>query len=197
MIEGIDGSGKTTQARLLKSHLLSEGYDAVLFKEPTDGKWGRKIATLARRGRSVSAQEELSYFMNDRREDVEDNILPALRQRKVVVLDRYYFSSVAYQGARGLDPKEVEASNSAFAPSPDLVIILDIDPKLARERIERYRGEAPNHFETRLAGVRRIFLRLARAHPEARVVEAGRSEAEVHGEIVGLVSLILTKGQRP
>jgi dTMP kinase len=143
--EGIDGAGKTTQARALVDSLLSKGYDAVYTKEPTDGIWGEKIRHSAMNGR-MSLEEELSAFLEDRREHVRDFIGPAMGAGQIVILDRYYFSTAAYQGARGADASEILRTNESFAPNPDLLILLEISVAVAMERI-RMRGSADNHFE--------------------------------------------------
>src|SRR5512136_620436 len=102
VLEGIDGSGKTTQARSLLRRLRNRGYKASFFREPTRGRWGREIKRLAARADSLTPAEELELFVKDRRENVKKNLKPALAGGKVVVLDRYYFSTIAYQGAKGI-----------------------------------------------------------------------------------------------
>lgn len=144
-LEGIDGAGKTTQAARLESVLQGGGLDVLRTKEPTDGQWGRKLRESAATGR-LSPQEELDLFMRDRAEHVQTRIQPALAAGKVVIVDRYYFSSVAYQGARGFDPAEILAKNEAFAPRPDLLVILDVEPTVGIQRIGA-RGDKANAFE--------------------------------------------------
>jgi dTMP kinase len=126
VLEGIDGSGKTTQARSLLRRLRSRGFEAVFFREPTRGKWGREIKRKAARADSLTPSEELDLFVEDRRENVGKNLKPALANGKIVVLDRYYFSTIAYQGAKGIDPRRIRRLNEAFAVKPDLVIVLDV-----------------------------------------------------------------------
>ena len=147
VFEGIDGSGKTTQIRLLDERLRREGYDVICLKEPTDGPWGQKLRQLAQHGRQqVAPATELEWFLQDRREDVEHNIQPALARGQLVLLDRYYFSTIAYQGVLQFDPEELRARNEAFAPAPDLLFLLDVTPKLGLQRVQK-RGE-PSHFES-------------------------------------------------
>src|SRR5512140_1717894 len=135
VLEGIDGSGKTTQARALLRRLRRRGRKAVFFREPTRGRWGREIKRLAARADSLTPEEELELFVKDRRENVEKNLVPALAAGKVVVLDRYYFSTIAYQGAKGIDVRRIRRMNEAFAIPPDLVIILDVDAPAGLARI--------------------------------------------------------------
>jgi len=159
VLEGIDGSGKTTQARSLLRRLRYRGHKAVFFREPTRGKWGRAIKKLAARADSLTPDEELNLFVQDRRENVEKNLKPALEAGKIVVLDRYYFSTIAYQGAKGIDTGRIRRKNEAFAVKPDLVIVLDVDAGagLARIRGRKTRDELFER-EDYLARVRDIFL---------------------------------------
>ena len=91
-IEGIDGAGKTTQSIVLFEKLRSAGYPVVCLHEPTDGKWGNKIKDLAKNGRhKITVEDELNLFYQDRLEDVENNINPALQKKNVIIMDRYYF----------------------------------------------------------------------------------------------------------
>jgi dTMP kinase len=95
-----------------------------------------------------------------------------------VLLDRYYFSTAAYQGARGADPDAILAMNEAFAPQPDLVLLLDADPSVSRQRIIDRAGQTDSFEDAAYqAAVRRIFLSLKR--PFLRVIDAARSPAEV------------------
>ncbi len=135
VLEGIDGSGKTTQAKALLRRLRRRGRMAVFFREPTRGRWGREIKRLAARADSLTPEEELALFVKDRRENVGKNLKPALAAGKVVVLDRYYFSTIAYQGAKGIDTRRIRRMNEAFAVRPDLVLILDVDASAGLARI--------------------------------------------------------------
>ncbi len=136
VFEGIDGSGKTTQARALLRRIRERGRAAVFFREPTRGPWGREIKRLAARADSLTPEQELDLFLKDRRENVEKNLKPALEKGKIVVLDRYYFSTIAYQGAKGLDTARLRRLNEAFAVPPDLVVILDVPAADGLARIE-------------------------------------------------------------
>ena len=158
VLEGIDGSGKTTQARSLLRRLRSRGWEAVFFREPTRGRWGREIKRKAARADSLTPSEELDLFVKDRRENVEKNLKPALRKGKVVVLDRYYFSTIAYQGAKGIDPRRIRRLNEAFAVKPDLVVVLDVaaGEGLARIAGRKTRDELFER-EDYLARVAKIF----------------------------------------
>lgn len=164
VIEGIDGTGKTTAARRLCEFCDEHGLPYLASKEPTDGPWGRKLRESAQTGR-LSLEEELELFIRDRREHVEQSIRPALKAGKIVVLDRYYFSTAAYQGARGANPEAILAANEQFAPQPDLLMLLDADPTQTLERV-RSRGDVPNEFEreSALREIRGIFLGISRPY---------------------------------
>ncbi|MEN6627409.1 MAG: dTMP kinase [Candidatus Sumerlaeia bacterium] len=180
-IEGIDGTGKSTLAEALGRALESRGRSVTLGFEPTRGPYGKKIRELAVSGR-VSPAEESELFIADRKEHVEQAINPALEAGRTVILDRYYFSTMAYQGARGLDPAQIRRANEAFAPSPDLLVILELPVEEALHRITAKRGSTPDHFEGAdyLAEVDRLFksfthpnaLRLDARAPTERLVEA-------------------------
>jgi dTMP kinase len=187
VIEGIDGTGKSTQSKRLAEWFRSRGREVVLSREPTDGPWGKKLRESATTGR-LSAEEELECFLNDRREHVEMSIKPALAEGKVVILDRYYFSTMAYQGARGFDPAEIRLRNEAFAPRPDLLLILDLSVESAHGRIGA-RGDTTNEFEQRdtLSRCREIFLSL-RDEPFACVIDAEPSLNVVTADILSVVT---------
>jgi len=158
VIEGIDGAGKTTQAKMLLHKLLKAGVDAVYFREPSDSRWGQEIKEKAVEPDSLSPEEELDLFQKDRKENVERNLKPALQTNRLVILDRYYFSTMAYQGARGIDPQRIQETNEQFAVIPDLVFILDVEPGTGLKRIEnRKRKEELFEHEARLIRVREIF----------------------------------------
>lgn len=178
VIEGIDGTGKSTQAKRLAEHFLGQGREVVLSREPTDGPWGTLLRESASTGR-LSPDEELAIFLKDRKQHVEEKIAPALAVGKVVILDRYYFSSMAYQGTRGFDPLEIRRKNEEFAPIPDLLLILDLDVETAIQRIGS-RGDTANEFEQRanLERCREIFLSL-KDEPFARIIPSDCSPDEV------------------
>lgn len=190
VIEGIDGTGKSTQVRLLGEWFEKAGREVVLSREPTDGPWGRKLRESAS-GR-LGPEEELEYFLNDRRQHVEELIRPSIEAGKVVILDRYYFSTMAYQGARGFDPLEIRRRNEAFAPVPDHLFILDLDVDTALTRIGS-RGDTANEFEQRgsLEACRKVFLSLA-GEPFVHVVPCEGSIEAVHELIIAQIAMART-----
>jgi len=158
VFEGIDGGGKTTQAKMLIARLHKRGYDAVYFQEPSGSRWGMEIREKAAYKDSISPEGELELFLKDRRENVEKNLKPALKENKIVILDRYYFSTIAYQGAKGISQQKIRKMNEEFAVLPDLVIILDIGPSQGLSRIGgREKKDLLFEREDYLLKVREIF----------------------------------------
>ncbi len=182
-IEGIDGAGKTTQADLLEAWAKARELDVVRSKEPTTGPWGMKVRNSKFTAR-LSPADELECFINDRQEHVAQLIAPALARGAFVVIDRYYYSTVAYQGARGVEPEALLARNRAFAPVPDLLVLLDLDPEVGLQRIHQ-RGLGQDLFESvpELTRARAIFRSLA-TQPHVLLLDATQSPAELHHAIV-------------
>jgi dTMP kinase len=178
VLEGIDGTGKSTQAKRLAEHFKAMGKTVTLSREPTDGPWGTLLRNSANTGR-LTPEDELETFLKDRRQHVSEKIAPALSAGHVVILDRYYFSTMAYQGARGFDPVKIREDNEAFAPVPDLLLILDLDVDTALTRIGS-RGDTANEFEQRanLERCRQIFLSL-KDEPFARLIDSNHSQEDV------------------
>ena len=186
VIEGIDGTGKSTQATMLAEALRKSGREVVQSFEPTNGPWGKKLRESATTGR-LSIEDELEYFINDRREHVEQLIIPTIESGGIVILDRYYFSTMAYQGARGIDPQAIRVKNETFAPQPDVLIILDLDVDIALQRIGVRDGEA-NEFEKResLDFCRKLFLSL-QDETYAYVIDANTDITEVNASVMAAV----------
>ncbi|HKP88619.1 MAG TPA: dTMP kinase [Thermoleophilaceae bacterium] len=189
--EGIDRSGKTTQARMLVEAL---GPDAVAVREPGGTELGERVREILKDpSGEIGPEAEALLFAAARAELCRQVIRPALEAGRVVVSDRFLDSSLAYQGAaRGLGVDEVREINR-FATGellPDLTILLTIDPAEALRRA----GEA-DRFEHEGAGLQaRVaegYDRLAEAEPgRFRVVDANRPPAEVHAEVVEMVEAV-------
>ncbi len=163
-IEGIDGAGKSVQAKAVAAVLLARGLDVVLTREPTRGPWGQLLRESAAKGR-LSPADELKAFIEDRKQHVAELIRPSLDAGGIVITDRYYFSTVAYQGARGFDPEDLLRRNEAIAIEPHLLILLDIDPAVGLARIG-HRDGAANEFETlaTLTRSRDIYLSIRKPY---------------------------------
>jgi len=187
VFEGIDGTGKSTQCELLAKSLSERNMLNIALAEPTRGTWGTKIRKLLSEGRQgISPQEELSWFVNDRKEDIELNIMPALQDNKVVLMDRYYFSTAAYQGALGLDPEQIRLENETFAPIPDRVLIFLTSPETCLERIESSRDQK-SAFEKLdyLQNVQEIFKSFS--GPNIRFIDSIGSVSEVHEKVLSSI----------
>jgi dTMP kinase len=187
VFEGIDGTGKSTQCELLAKSLTERDILNIALAEPTRGTWGTKIRKLLSEGRQgISPQEELSWFVNDRKEDIELNIMPALQDNKVVLMDRYYFSTAAYQGALGLDPEQIRLENETFAPIPDRVLVFLTSPETCLERIESSRDQK-SAFEKLdyLRNVQEIFKSFT--GPNIRFIDSVGSVPEVHEKVLSAI----------
>nr|WP_206204600.1 dTMP kinase [Thermococcus sp. MAR1] len=201
VMEGIDGAGKSTQAKLLAKWFEERGYDVVLTKEPTDTAFGKLIRKLVLTGgregiidgARISHEAEALLFAADRAEHVSKLIKPAVEAGKVVISDRYFYSSLAYQWARGLDLEWLIDLNR-FAIRPDLVILLDLPVK---ESMKRINGRSIKTEFDKIAElqkrVRENYLKLAERFPEMRIVNALASVEDIHNDIVALVEHELFK----
>ncbi len=163
--EGIDGAGKTTQVDLLTQFLEKAGEAFIRSKEPTDKAWGQKMSQSAAHGR-MTLEEELQAFSNDRRQHVDELIEPGLVAGKTVILDRYFYSTIAYQGARGGDARKIAEKMMSNFPEPDVVFLLDVPAAVGIDRIKHKRGVTPNAFEKEesLKVAREIFNSMAEGH---------------------------------
>ena len=155
VIEGLDGSGKTTQANMLAKN-LAKNHTVLLTAEPSRGK----IGTFIRQGclyekKRLPTEAEALLFAADRIEHMQNELEPALSEGKIVICDRYIFSSLAYQGSAGLSLKWIETIN-ARALEPDFSIFIDVPPQLVLERLQRKKSVMEN-LETQ-AKVREVYL---------------------------------------
>ena len=182
VFEGIDGTGKSTQLALLSSSLKKDGYDVITTREPTDGRYGRQIRALYSNRVSVSREQELDLFLSDREEHVNEVIGPSLALKRIVLCDRYFLSTAAYQGAAGFDPLAIIERNS-FAPMPDLALLLEISPEESIRRITEKRGDLLNDFEQleSLKQVDTIFS--AMQLPCIRRIDASKTVGQIHQQI--------------
>ena len=190
--EGIDGSGKSTQARLLADYLSSKGTKVFFTKEPGEGKLGEAIRTeiLDRRDIEIDPYAELCLFCADRAQHVRELILPKLRDGYTVICDRYYDSTLAYQGSgRGIDPDLVfrMAMASSLGVEPDITFFLSIPVERAllrledREKERNKMDEEPFEFHSRVdEGYREL---IEKGIPRINVIEASTSPEEIHMEI--------------
>jgi dTMP kinase len=185
--EGLDGCGKSTQVAALAAALRAAGREALATFEPTDGPTGARIRAMARSGAALAPEEELRWFVEDRRVHVRDTIEPALAAGRVVVTDRYFLSTVAYQGARGLDWRRILAESEAEFPLPDLVLLLEVEVAvgLARARARGRAAEGVFEHAELLERAAAIFRAIDRPYVE-RILAGGPVDA-VHAAVVARV----------
>lgn len=193
VFDGIDGSGKSSQISILVNTLRDSGYEVVQSREPTNGHWGSLVRASAKSGR-LPFDEELEYLIKDRQEHIKNVIKPALKEGKIVLLDRYYYSTIAYQGSRCNDAgaiKDIVLSQKFLVP--DLTIVFDIQVPIALSRIKNKRGDIPNEFEKSdaLEAVRKIYLELCTSQSEIIKIDSNKSEIAIQNEILKLFNEVL------
>ncbi|MDH5389747.1 MAG: dTMP kinase [Candidatus Bathyarchaeota archaeon] len=183
-IEGLDASGKTTHAHRLVRNLRRKGFDAVYTTEPSRGEIGRFIRTyILQRKRRVPSVVEALLFAVDRVDHVEKEIKPALENGKIVVSDRYVYSSLAYQGAAGLDLKWIEEINRLTLP-PDLAIYIDVPPEAVVKRIRRKKS-VMERLETQRK-VRKVYIKFVK-NGKLVSVDGNRRKDEVAKDILKVI----------
>ena len=190
VFEGTDGTGKSTQLQLLAETLQKKGFPVLTTREPTEGQYGQKIRELYSNRESVSREQELELFLADRKEHVDTLLNKALSEGTIVLCDRYFLSTVAYQGAAGLDPAQILSRNS-FAPDPDLALLFYVPIETGVQRITEGRGEQLNDFEKEsyLEKVADQFQQLDL--PYIRRIDASRSIETIHNQVLQLIQPLL------
>ncbi len=186
VFEGIDGTGKSTQIQLLADMLQAQGIEVVRSFEPTRGPWGMRVREAALANERLSMEEEIDCLLQDRRQHVKQLINPALARGAWVLLDRYYLSMMAYQGASGANVEQIRAANEDFAPIPDMAIWLAQPVDVSLSRMES-RGEARDAFENEP-----FLMKVAGIYSEMEMpwlfrVDADQSPNEVHEDIKLLI----------
>lgn len=182
-IEGLDKSGKTTQSFLLVEALKKEGFDAVYTSEPSSGEIGKFIRryVLRREEKRIPAIVEALLFAADRADHVEREIKPLLEEGKIIVSDRYLYSSIAYQGAAGLDVEWIKEINKA-APEPDLAIYIDVPVEVAVMRFRRRKERTIMENPEIQRKVREIYLKLVK-DGKLVMIDGNRSIKSVSSQI--------------
>jgi dTMP kinase len=203
---GVEGSGKTTQLKYIARFLEGTGKKFLMTREPGGTAIGMKIRRilLDPENRDLTAKAELFLYAADRIQHIEQLILPALREGKIVVTDRFADSTTVYQGyARGIDPELVEKINELVLGGlkPNLTILLDIPPAIGLARVQNQlqfgqRRESESRFEQERLGfhekIRHGFLSLARNEPDRfRVIDAGQHQDKVSEDILQVLKKAL------
>ena len=188
-IEGLDGCGKTTQTKLLVER-LQKHYKAVYTAEPSRGKIGMFIREHCLHSKKrLSSVVEALLFAADRFEHLENEVLPALKEGKLVISDRYVYSSLAYQGAAGLDLEWIKKINK-HALEPHLAIFIDVDPEIVIERLKREKSIMEN-LETQRK-VREVYMKFVEKG-ELVKIDGNKIKKEVADEILKVVLEFLEK----
>ncbi len=182
--EGADGCGKTTQIKLVKNMLDEKNIANILTLEPGDTDLGKSLREiLLHYDKPVASSAEMFLYLADRAQHVKSVIDVALKEKKIVLCDRYTDSTVAYQGyARGEDIEQINCLNKIATDNlePDLTIVFDVDSKIAQQRV----GEEKDRLESEglefHKKVRNGYLELAKKYPQRiKVIDANQSIEEV------------------
>ena len=181
-IEGIDGCGKTTQAKLLTKK-LGKSHHAIYTAEPSQGKVGTYIRNYLYGEKRLSIVLEALLFAADRIEHQENEVIPALNEGRLVISDRYVYSSLAYQGAAGLSIEWIEKVNE-YALKPDLAVFIDVDLETVMSRLKDKKSVMENT-ET-LQKVRDVY-RMFVSKDELVRIDGNRGEAEVAAALEDVV----------
>ncbi|HCL91114.1 MAG TPA: dTMP kinase [Candidatus Atribacteria bacterium] len=204
--EGLEGCGKTTQAKMLFDFLIKQKIPSIYTKEPGGTKIGDKIRKilLDQKNDGMDYKTEMLLFLASRAENVRLIILPALKEGKIVISDRFYDSTTVYQGCgRGIDLKIIKQLNGLVVGEaiPDLTFILDIDPYEGLKRSASFGNSSEMRFEEEflskkiiggklfLERVRQGYYQLSREESERiKIIDANRSKEEIFNEIVEIVN---------
>lgn len=193
-LEGPEGAGKSTQARLLADYLAEEGCQVVRTREPGGVSIAEQLREMLLNTQNfIYPTAELLLYAAGRAQHTEELILPALKEGKYVICERYTHASIAYQGyGRGLDIELIKKLNEVASGSlsPDATIILDIDAALGLERVKKSnrgldRLESENiSFHKR---VRQGYLEMVEKYAKVSLVDASESPDEIHKAILGIL----------
>ena len=189
--EGIDGSGKSTQARMLADRLRAEGHDVVLTREPGGSPGAEEIRALVLQGDPDrwSAETEILLFTAARRDHLESTILPALDAGKVVICDRFADSTRVYQGVSRGDLRDVVDTlhSTMISREPDVTVLIDMDPKTGLSRAKGRAGVEERFEDFGLPlqeKMRAGFLALAQEFPNRFVTLPGDGDIDAVADLV-------------
>lgn len=189
VFEGLDGSGITTQATLLRNDLLQSGKNVVLTKEPTDGLIGGIIRACLRKEWKTQPLTLQMLMVSDRSHHLANEIEPALKAGKTVICDRYILSTLAY-GTMDIDPKFLQQLNATFR-RPNITIIVDTHPKVCLERMKKSRPHLELfEDEAKLSIIRNNYLSLKNFFTNTHVVDGNRTPEEVMKDIRKIVEKV-------
>ena len=190
VVDGIDGSGKSEIIKMLHNYLFSKNkkYRILTTREPTNGKYGNQIREMLRNEKDPQSSSSIltELFVKDREDHLKNSIGPFLKKSNkdelnIVLCDRYYYSTIAFQGAQGLDTNELIKKNGKFR-KPDLTFILDAEPELALKRIEYREKEKFEKLEF-MKKIRENFLKLpGLLKDNIRIIDSNKTLSEVFEE---------------
>lgn len=192
VFEGPDGAGKTTQAGILKTYLDGKGIKSILTKEPTaDTEAGRKVRQILNSGEKVDAKEIQNLFIGDRREHLEKEIIPALNEGKIIICDRYFYSTFAYGYIKSPNIDELVKMNESFI-QPDITILLLADPEKCILRLAD-RQNKNDSFEQidKLKKINEGYQMVMKRFPNVIAVNGDARIEEIHKEIINLLEGII------
>ncbi len=167
VVDGIDGSGKSEIVKMLHNYLFSKNkkYKILTTREPTNGIYGKKIRLILRKEKDPKSNSKklMDLFIKDRKDHLKNTIEPILNKSNkhklnIVLCDRYYYSTIAFQSAQGLDIKSIISKNKRFR-KPGIAFILDVKPSVALKRIEHRQKEKFEQLEF-MKRIRANFLKL-------------------------------------
>mgnify|MGYP001602506113 FL=1 len=198
VVDGIDGSGKSEIVKMLHNHLfsLNKKYRILTTREPTNGTYGKQIRDMLRDENDPlsSSKKLMELFVKDREEHLK-TIEPFLNssnenELNIVLCDRYYYSTIAFQGAQGLDIKELIEKNRKFR-KPDIAFILDVEPSLALKRIESRKKEKFEQLEF-MRKIRANFLNLPKLlHDNIKIIDSSKTLKEVFNSITKEINKLI------
>jgi dTMP kinase len=189
VIEGLDGSGKSAQVDLLVDYFKNNGREVVLTKEPTsESDAGKKIKQALKKEIKIEPLELQKLYVEDRKEHLDNKIIPSLKTGKFVVSSRYAFSTFAYGESDGLDVNLLVEMNKNFL-LPDLTIIIDVSPESCVKRIEN-RGEPKEYFEEliKLEKVNNVYKKIPQMFENIVMVNGEMPINEVFEDIKYIVN---------
>lgn len=190
VLEGLDGSGLSTQTVMLKEYLLKKGKKVVLTKEQTDNFIGGLIKSALKGHIKISPLTLQLMFVADRSQHLDSEIEPAIKEGKIIISDRYLFSTLAF-GSLDVNLDFLKMINSKFI-EPDLTFIIDCPSKICMQRISKERFHAELYEEkNRLEKVRKIYLSLKDYFPNVYVINGNRTKKEVFEDIRKIVDKII------
>ena len=186
VFEGLDGSGQSTQAALLRDFLLGQGKEVLLTKEPTqEGAAAKKIREIVvEKSVTASPQELQQLFTQNRAEHLDTVIIPALKLGTWVISDRYFFSTFAYGASQGVDLEWLIEQNQKFL-LPDLTFLLKVSPAVCVERIQK-RGKTITLFEEqeKLTKIWKAYETFPQRFENMHIINGEQLEEQVHQNIV-------------